>query len=382
MRILFTAHSYPPDVSGISEVVSQLSRRLALRGHEVHVATQLRAGTSSFEILDNVHIHRFAVKGNSVFGMAGAVREYVTFVTDSPWDTIVMHCAQIWTTDALLSHINALPAAKVFVFHGISALTDPAYQQYYGRLADGLRKMNAVVSLSELVEDTRFCNAFGLPPPTVIPNGADLECWAKERQGIRKRWQIGDRPWLVTVSNHNPLKGHMHFIQLARDVSRAIPQLAATIIGGSYPAAKYNLGRFGIKGGCWYHCCVESGVRRVVDLRQGATRSDVIAAVQEADILVCTSSWEASPLSIIESMAAGTPWVSFDAGCVRENAGGLVVRSLDEMRSAVLSLLHDAAARRRLGSEGRARAVARHDWNSVVSQHEDLYNRICHTMVS
>ena len=249
MRILFTAHSYPPDVSGISEVVSQLSRRLALRGHEVHVATQLRAGTSSFEILDNVHIHRFAVKGNSVFGMAGAVREYVTFVTDTPWDTIVMHCAQIWTTDALLSHINALPAAKVFVFHGISALTDPAYQQYYGRLADGLRKMNAVVSLSELVEDTRFCNAFGLPPPTVIPNGADLECWAKERQGIRKRWQIGDRPWLVTVSNHNPLKGHMHFIQLARDVSRAIPQLAATIIGGSYPAAKYNLGRFGIKGG-------------------------------------------------------------------------------------------------------------------------------------
>ena len=382
MRILFTAHSYPPDVSGISEVVSQLSRRLALRGHEVHVATQLRAGTSSFEILDDVYVHRFAVKGNRVFGMAGAVREYVTFVTASPWDTIVMHCAQIWTTDALLPHISALPAAKVFVFHGISAFTDPAYQQYFGRLADVIRKMHAVVSLSELVEDTRFCNAFGLPPPTVIPNGADLECWAKERQGIRKRWQIGDRPWLVTVSNHSPLKGHKGFFQLAREVRREIPQLAATIIGGNYPAAKYNLGTLGIKGGCWYRCCVQSKLQRGVDLRQGAPRADVIAAVQEADILVCTSSCEASPLSIIESMTAGTPWVSFDVGCVRENAGGLVVRSLDEMRSAVLSLLHDAAARRRLGLEGRARAVARHDWNSVVSQHEDLYNRICHTMVS
>jgi glycosyltransferase involved in cell wall biosynthesis len=314
--------------------------------------------------------------------MNGAVKEYVTFVAAHTWDVIVMHCAQIWTTDAMLPHLSALPAAKVFVFHGISAFGDPAYQQYFVSLADILRKLDAVVSLSGLVEDTRFCERFGLRQPTVIPNGADLKRWKEKHQEIRRRWQIGDRPWLVTVSNHNPLKGHNQFIQLARDIRSEIPQLAATIIGGNYPAAKYNLGSLGIKGGCWYRCRVQSALQRVVDLRPGAARSDVIAAVQEADILICTSSWEASPLSIIESMAAGTPWISMDVGCVRENAGGIVVRSADEMRSAVLRLLQDGAVRHVLGSEGRARAAAKHDWNSVVSQHQDLYRNICHTTVS
>jgi hypothetical protein len=44
------------------------------------------------------------------------------------------------------------------------------------------------------------------------------------------------------------------FFDLVRQVRQSIPDAVGIIIGNSYPAAKWNLGRIGIQGGCWYRC--------------------------------------------------------------------------------------------------------------------------------
>ena len=71
MLILQTAHTFAPQVNGISEVVQRLSGRLARRGHEVHVATAATGNAPPEEVIDAVTVHRFGVRGNAVFGVAG-----------------------------------------------------------------------------------------------------------------------------------------------------------------------------------------------------------------------------------------------------------------------------------------------------------------------
>ena len=90
-------------------------------------------------------------------------------------------------------------------------------------------------------------------------------------------------------------------------------------------------------------------------------------------MVLVTSSREASPLVVLECMAAGTPWVSLDVGCVRENSGGVVVSSTDEMVSVTLELLNNRQRREQLAEAGRAAAGELHNWDRIA----ELYEKQC-----
>lgn len=370
MLILHAAQTYPPQVGGVSEVVRQISERLARRGHEVHVATSSLPGTSAEEEIRGVHVHRFAVRGNAVTGIYGDAKAYLDFVLSRHWDVSAFHCAQTWSTDLLLD--APFPGNRIFVAHGLSAFHDPAYKTYFSRLAEWIRCGKAAVSIaSDGIEDRDFFNDFQLPESIVIPNGIDIDEWSGPTLNMRKELGAANRPWLLNVSNHSPAKGHRQLFDLMKAIAN--PSIKLTQIGRSFPADRYNLGRIGVQGGCWYSCKLRSYLYSNVQLEPALPRHKVISALREADIMVLTSRWEASPLVVLESMAAGTPFVTFDVGCVRGHAGGVVVGSTGEMAQAVLELLRDGDRRRSLGIAGMNRAKERHDWEIIATQYESLY---------
>ena len=376
MLILHTAEFYPPQVNGVAEVVNQISTRLARRGHEIHVATSLPAGARAEEVRDGVHVHRFLVHGSAVSGLKGDVSGYLRFVNSKPWDVLVIHCVHVWNLDALLPHLDEIAVPTIVVSHGLSNVNLARYQAYFSGLAQSLRKVDQLVALSPLVEESAFCSQHGLPAPHIIPNGVDPVNWHKPALNVREPLGIGKARWLLSVSNHTPVKGHAAFFEVVRRLRKLRDDVFGTIVGGHYPAAKWNLGRLGIKGGCWYKCRLSTMFRAGVELRSRVPRPEVISAVKEADVVLITSRWEASPLVMLESMAAGTPWVSFDVGCARENAGGIVVGSTREMAETVLNLLDNPEQCRQLGRDGRARIATRHDWNSIADQYEELYSAV------
>ena len=113
-----------------------------------------------------------------------------------------------------------------------------------------------------------------------------------------------------------------------------------------------------------------------ISLRWDVPRRHVVSAIKEADLVIITSSREASPIVVLESMAAGTPWVSFDVGCVRENAGGTVVSSVEEMVDVAVDLLGDKRLRQELGRLGRSRVVEKQNWANIAGEYEDYYREI------
>jgi glycosyltransferase involved in cell wall biosynthesis len=380
MRILHTANTYAPLLDGVSEVVRHISEELARRGHEVHVATRAVPSQPAEEIVNRVHVHRFSVSGNLTAGMRGKVREYQEFVRAGPWDVMVNHCLQVWPTDALLEDIAGFPWASILVTHGLTT-GNPIFREYYGKMPLFIPRYAAWVSVSALSEEFAFASQHGLRAPTVIRNGVDLREWSHSLLNLREMWNLQGNPWLINVSNHNPLKRHDWSFQLAGRLKGTNAKL--TIVGNYHPADKWQLGRLGIRGGCFYECRMRAFASRSVRLKTAIARREVVSAIREADLLVSTSRWETNSVVLLESMAAGTAWVSTDVGSARENTGGIVVNSVNEMAEAVLELLRDADRRRALGREGRARIEERHDWNRIVNRYERIYeNAIAQPIVN
>jgi len=375
MRILHTAASYAPSLDGVAEVVRNISERLVRRGHEVHVATSPLDPQNSQSELGGVHVHRFSVDGNLDVGMHGEVEEYRRFVRSGNWDLIVNHCLKVWPTDAVLPEIGSYSWPSVLVTHGILVRND-VWPPYYLDIPRYLATYSKWVCVSDASGELSLAKKLNLPEPQVITNGLDMAEWLRPPLRLREFWNVGDTPWVVNVSNHygNHHKNHPALFELAGRLK--IQGVRVTQIGNSHRAAKWNLGSFGIRGGCFYECRARAILSRSLELRTNVPREHVVSAIQEADMLVSTSRWEANSLVLLESMAAGTPWVSFDAGMARRNAGGIVVDTLDEMAIGVTELLQNLDRRKSLGRAGRARVAANHDWDAITDQYELLYEGV------
>ncbi len=238
----------------MANVVGHLSKRLASRGHEVHVATGVHPGCPSKELIAGALVHRFAVEGNHVQGLRGDVEQYRRFVLGGQWDIVVFHAAQSWTLDAILPTLRNIGGACILVGHGLSAFRDPRYANYFSRLRDSLADFREMITLSARLEEAELLSSAGAPAPTIIPNGVDLEEWEQPTLRMRERWRIGDRPWVVNVSNHSPVKGHPWLFRVLGQLAVRHPAARGTIVGSGYPAARWNLGRLGVRGGCFYEC--------------------------------------------------------------------------------------------------------------------------------
>ncbi len=371
MRILHTAATYSPSLDGVAEVVTNISERLAKRGHDIHVATSAFDSHGTSEKYRGVYIHRFSAKGNSVSGMHGQVEEYRAFVGSGDWDIVVNHCLQTWPTDAILSSVKDYRWPSVLVTHGLSIDTG-AFKDYYLDIPRHIATYRSWIRVSKVSEELSFAKEFRLQVPPVITNGVDMEEWTRPSIDLRRTWGIGHKPWVVNVSNHNPLKNHRDFFRLANKLKEIGAHF--TLIGGSHPMNKWALGRMGISGGCAYECQLRSALSMgAMDLKMHLPRNQVVSVIKEADVVVSTSRWEANSVVLLESMAAGTPWVSFDVGSASENSGGVVANNLDAMANVVAELLRDGNRRKCLGRSGRARAIANHDWESITDQYEQLY---------
>jgi len=111
-------------------------------------------------------------------------------------------------------------------------------------------------------------------------------------------------------------------------------------------------------------------------------RNDVREIFAESDLLVLTSSAEASPLSIAEAMSVGLPCLVTDAGAARElivdNETGFVVGTDDfnAFTERLSQLIADQALRKQMGLAATDRWDKHFRLDRMVQEHIDLYRRL------
>lgn len=384
MKILLTVESYWPSRGGCQEVVRQLARRLAARGHEVTVATThdpARKDTS----IDGVRIVGFEIGGNEVRGYRGDTRAYVDWVRAFDADVILNYSAQVWPTDLLLPLLPRLRARKVLVPCGYSMLQVPGYRDYYARLPALLAGYDRLVHLSAGYRDAEFAREHGLSRTVVIPNG----CGADEFDpvptvDIRRRLGIRPGAFLVLhVGSHTALKGHGDCLRIFRRARLRDAHLL--MVGNDVP------------GGCGGRCRARAWLAAVApaDRLRGSRvtvadldRESIVAALHSADLFLFPSNVECSPLVLFEAAATRTPFLATDVGNVAEIArwtgGGEVLPTTFETSGLahvdvaagaerLRALWLDPGARERMGEAAQAAWRERFTWEKIVADYERLF---------
>lgn len=111
-------------------------------------------------------------------------------------------------------------------------------------------------------------------------------------------------------------------------------------------------------------------------------RKDVDQLLNEVDLYVCSSDFEASPISIWEALASGLPVVSTDVGDVKEiieqNDCGIVVpcKNPSELAGAILQMLKDSDYLEKCRKNSRETAISNFSMDSTANKYQEFYHQI------
>jgi glycosyltransferase involved in cell wall biosynthesis len=114
----------------------------------------------------------------------------------------------------------------------------------------------------------------------------------------------------------------------------------------------------------------------------GLSDAELAALLASAEVACIPSLYEGFSLPAVEAMASGTPIVASRAGALPEVVGddgdcARLVRpgDVDDLTTVLGELLDSPLELRRLGGNGRKRAVEVFSWESVAAQTVAVYER-------
>jgi glycosyltransferase involved in cell wall biosynthesis len=348
-RILIVCSHFWPSRGGLESHMGQLGAGLVEAGHEVTVLTQHIPGRPA----GSFH-------GVTIWGVPWAALQATTrqAVASGDWQTCIL--AQdplgfiLWSVDGL-----DVPAGTRVLMQPI--INDEGHGRWkdhpsFGaRLARLLRSADAAITMTRSGPDQRFMRAAGVPA-VYLPNATAPTAPGND---FRRAHGIApDRFLVLHVANLYWVKNH---IGLADALDRLPPSWQLVMIG--HPSGSAD--------------CVAAVQRKLAarpDILHipGAPAEDVAAAMQAADVVVLASHGEGSPITLLEAMSHGKPWIATPTcGAANDHLGGIVC-GLPDFRPQLQALADNPALARRLGAIGRRHWEQCHAWPVVLQGWLDL----------
>jgi glycogen synthase len=206
-------------------------------------------------------------------------------------------------------------------------------------------------------------------PIRVIPNAIDL------RQFPEPTVDGGGREPLVLFSGRlEKRKGVDCLLHAAGRLVKQVPNLQVFLAGGSH----VSLDREALEGIIHDH-----HLGPHVRILGHVPWENLLTLYRQAAVFALPSYYETFGISALEAMASGTPVVGWAAGAlpevVEDGVSGLLVPpgEVDALADAILRLLQDPEARRRMGRAARQQA-AQYDVRNVMEENMRFYEEVLH----
>jgi glycosyltransferase involved in cell wall biosynthesis len=350
-------------------MAASLVRSLAARGIECHVGT-LRSGPhSNVEILDAVRdcgTQGVAIECRGRFDRAVPmrIRDYalssgIDIIHSHKYKTnlyarLAARGTQLRLMATCHNWVNSRPSLYAY------AVLDKVV----------LRGFDVVVGVSQSVVDQ--LGRAGGRHLACIPNGIDLARFTSDLSREMARARLGLPP--------GPIVGFVGRLSRLKDVStllRAFASLATTA-----PAVLV------IVGGGEEREALESEARALEIAGRThflGERDDTTSAYRAFDVLVLPSLVEASPLVVLEAMAAGTPVIATRVGAIPDvldngRCGHIVpTGNASVLAERMAEVLADPAAQQRIRSAAAARVAEHYSLDAMTDQYVELYRNLART---
>jgi len=190
---------------------------------------------------------------------------------------------------------------------------------------------------------------------------------------IQADQRIADTPGVrvVSVGNINRAKGYQHFVEAASYVNRKSWEVNFWIVGRAMESQRD------------YYESILKKIKRdnIKNLHFYGLSTDVKKALKAADIYVCSSIYEASPISVWEAMSMGKAIVATDVGDVSrfimDGENGFVVPVGDSaaISEKISILIENPQMRQEFGRKARVVACQQLDLKVAVRRHLEVYRQ-------
>jgi glycosyltransferase involved in cell wall biosynthesis len=215
------------------------------------------------------------------------------------------------------------------------------------------------------VEETQISVVQGAVDHTFFQPVVDEQ----KRRHVRKKYNIGDQPFILGLSKLQPRKNFARLIRafhLARQEAKIPHRL---VIGGSRGWLFDDI----------FATVQELGLAEEVRFSGFVDDADLPALYSAADFFAYPSLYEGFGLPILEALACDTPVLTGNNSCLPEAGGpGAIyvdVKSVEAIASGLLCLATDTALRARLRQAGRAHA-ATFTWKRSAQQLLSAYRTV------
>lgn len=351
MKVLLAAEHFYPSTGGVEVYLMQLGQQLAQRGWEVHVATRPHPARQTRE-LHGMRIYEFDIGHQTQSGVvATEVPRFFEHLLVQRYDAVFVLGAIVNPWVLLLAQVpQPKPRLVAAVVLNREVLQLVQQQRGEAQAVQVLRGFDAVLALTERGVDAQFYASHGIPA-VFVPHAVDA---APRERPLREWLGVPAHELLVVhVANFYAEKGHAALIEAMQQ--HRVPCTLAMIGRPAVPCPQEFASAI---------AAAERDSRlRVI----GELPSSLAAqAIASADLLVLPSRAECAPITILQAMAAGVPWLATpNCNSVLRQAGGLVLE-VAEFPAAMELLGTRSALRQALGALGFEHWRAAHSWDATL----------------
>jgi len=381
-KILLTTFTFPPQRNGSCHLALQYACGLRDKGYEVEILTSPDARRTPADC-DGFRVVEFDVRGNNRLGnpVRGQVKAYQDYLRAYDGDLILFNGWHSWATEEAIPVLPEIRAATVLLSQGTShnLRTVPGpmgwlrwltYRPYAWRFAEKMRRFDRYILATATTNPVRFddkvvADRLGLTNVDIVPNGANplLSSEPGEPGAFRRKFNLPDGQLVLCVSNYTPTKGQDALLRAF--LKTDAPGAVLVLIGSEFNGYSRRLARL-----------AGTALGQRVFLFEKVSQEDIRHAYRDADLFASATYMDAQPLMLIDAMAADTPFLAREVGCIAEFPGGETFRRDEEVPAKLTRLLADAARRRALGQAGRQAVREYYNWPASWAKYDRIFEEL------
>jgi glycosyltransferase involved in cell wall biosynthesis len=377
MKVLQVSPYFYPYVGGQERYVYELSRKLIEYGHEVTIFTSNFPKGKTFEVIDGIRVRRFRIFGRPLRNpivpslLFSIIREIEDF------DVIHAHNEHGFST-LICTLVKTVKGKKPLIItcHGQlkfnTALKDFIERMYSRSLGVMIFKSaDVIIALSP--SDKRYILSFGVNEGKVrvIPNAINLQkLLAFKRSDLALFREIGfeGKRLVLFVGPIIKRKGVDVLLKAIPKVVKEHKDVRFVFTGdGDFKEKAFEIAK-------------RENIEDFICFTGRLTEKELYNIYQLSELIVLPSISEGVPTSILEAFAFSKPVVSTKIPGIYDyfNEVAYLINpgSVDELSSAIITLLEDRKLAKCMGEKGRELISKNFTWDTIVMKILEIYREV------
>jgi glycosyltransferase involved in cell wall biosynthesis len=363
MKVLHVTKKYPHALGGDAVVVANLQKQQTAAGH---VATIVTSNCS--EIEDDRHIYKVGLRDTPrgldnitirrIVSLVVLFFQMFTILHKERPDIIHTHSVDMAFFVSFAAKWYHIPIVHTFHIVTFYDETQPRLRRKSELWL--AKKTGSYRVTAPNTFDVKKLQAAGLGQTVLLPNGVDLTIWKPRGYTEKNR-----KATFVAVGRLEDQKGYRYLIKAAALLAKTSP-LEIIIVGiGSQKKALKELAQ-------------NLGVQHHITFAGQKSPHEILSLLTKAHAAVFPSLYETTPLTLLETWAAGTPAIATPVGILRDvpvnfKAAHIVpAKDHHALASAMQRLIKDRKLREATARAGHAEAK-KYAWPVVAQSLEIIY---------